>query len=271
MSATLTPPSEALPAAELPPSNGAPLELPLARGPVKNPGQGIDYELFLDCVHCGLCTASCPTYVETGNENDSPRGRIYLMRHVIDGTLALDDDVKRHLDLCLNCRACETACPSGVQYGRLIEPFREHMAHLEPGRQSKTLNAIQRFLLFKVFPYRWANRVSLAPARGAWRRLSIRSPPPGRRRTTSRCCSTRRPTPASSTGCTRRVSRSPSAPSACPRTSPRRGAFSTSCAARRGGRDDVDRRPAAGSVDAVGRETDSQPLGPELRKVCFLL
>jgi len=125
----------------------------------------LDYELVLDCVHCGLCTASCPTYVETGNEADSPRGRIYLMRQVIDGALALDNDVKRHLDLCLNCRACETACPSGVQYGRLIEPFREYMAHLEPGRQTATLNAVQRFLLFHVFPYRWANRLSLAPAR----------------------------------------------------------------------------------------------------------
>src|SRR5262245_57550405 len=88
----------------------------------------LDYELVLDCVHCGLCTASCPTYVETSNEADSPRGRIYLMRNVIDGTLPLDDDVKQHLDLCLNCRACETACPSGVQYGKLIEPFRVFMA-----------------------------------------------------------------------------------------------------------------------------------------------
>ena len=120
---------------------------------------------MLDCVHCGLCTASCPTYVETSNEADSPRGRIYLMRQVIDGTLALDDDVKRHLDLCLNCRACETACPSGVQYGKLIEPFRVFMNEQEPGRQVQSLNALQRFLLFHVFPYRWRNRVALAPAR----------------------------------------------------------------------------------------------------------
>ncbi len=133
--------------------------------PPAQPGPALDYELLLDCVHCGLCTASCPTYVETANEADSPRGRIYLMRNVIDGTLPLDDDVKRHLDQCLNCRACETACPSGVQYGKLIEPFRVYMDRLEPGRQVATLNALQRFLLFYVFPYRWRNRLTLAPAR----------------------------------------------------------------------------------------------------------
>ncbi len=125
----------------------------------------LDYELVLDCVHCGLCTASCPTYVETGNEADSPRGRIYLMRQVIDGALELDDNVKGHLDLCLNCRACETACPSGVQYGKLIEPFRHHMDTLEPGRSAANLNAIQRFMLFKIFPSRVRTRLALAPAR----------------------------------------------------------------------------------------------------------
>src|SRR5262245_34764642 len=87
---------------------------------------GIDYELFLDCVHCGLCTSACPTYVELGTEMDSPRGRIYLMRAVTDGRLDLTTDVQQHLDLCLDCRACESACPSGVQYGKLIEPFRVH-------------------------------------------------------------------------------------------------------------------------------------------------
>lgn len=129
------------------------------------PGPKIDYELVLDCVHCGLCTAACPTYVETGNEADSPRGRIYLMRQVIDGALELDSTVKGHLDLCLNCRACETACPSGVQYGRLIEPFREHMEHLEPGRSVSTMNALQRWMLFHVFPSRLRTRFALAPAR----------------------------------------------------------------------------------------------------------
>ena len=125
----------------------------------------IDYELVLDCVHCGLCTSACPTYVENGHEADSPRGRIYLMRGVIDGQLALDDTVKQHLDLCLNCRACETACPSGVEYGKLIEPFREYMAKLEPGRGMKTLSGLQRWMLLRIFPSRRLTRLALAPAR----------------------------------------------------------------------------------------------------------
>ena len=128
-------------------------------------GPKIDYELVLDCVHCGLCTASCPTYVENGNEADSPRGRIYLMRGVMDGALELDDTVKGHLDLCLDCRACETACPSGVQYGKLIEPFRVFMGEQEPGRQVASLNALQRWMLFHVFPSRLKTRLALAPAR----------------------------------------------------------------------------------------------------------
>ena len=95
-------------------------------------GAGIDYELFLDCVHCGLCTSACPTYVELGTEMDSPRGRIYLMRAVTDGRLDLTEEVRHHLDLCLDCRACESACPSGVQYHKLVEPFRIALERASP-------------------------------------------------------------------------------------------------------------------------------------------
>ncbi len=112
---------------------------------------GIDYELFLDCVHCGLCTSACPTYVELGDENDSPRGRIYLMRGVTDGRIPLDDKVKGHLDLCLDCRACESACPSGVQYGKLIEPFRLEMAR--SGVSKEQLGWFKKLLLFGLTPY----------------------------------------------------------------------------------------------------------------------
>jgi glycolate oxidase iron-sulfur subunit len=135
--------------------------------PVARPGAGIDYELFLDCVHCGLCTASCPTYVETGNENDSPRGRIYLMRAVRDERLELNHEVRRHLELCLDCRACETACPSGVQYGKLIEPFRVSMEQPTSAglQKTKTDDWFHRYILFGLFPYPDKLRQSLRPAR----------------------------------------------------------------------------------------------------------
>ena len=132
-----------------------------------NPGAALDYELLLDCVHCGLCTAACPTYVETGDENESPRGRIYLMRSVADGKLELNDRVRGHLELCLDCRACETACPSGVQYGKLIEPFRVAMeaADDRPRRD----DWFHRYILFGLFPYSAKLRRALLPARLAQR------------------------------------------------------------------------------------------------------
>jgi glycolate oxidase iron-sulfur subunit len=138
----------------------------------------IDYDLLLDCVHCGLCTSACPTYVETGNENDSPRGRIYLMRGVTDGRIELTPQVERHLELCLDCRACETACPSGVQYGKLIEPFRVAMieaqtgdVHAARGLASDQSNHdwFHRHILFGLLPYRDKLRRALVPVRIAQR------------------------------------------------------------------------------------------------------
>jgi glycolate oxidase iron-sulfur subunit len=123
----------------------------------------IDYRRFQECVHCGLCTASCPTYVETGNENDSPRGRIYLMRGVADGRLAMSDEVREHLHLCLDCRACESACPSGVQYGRLIEPFKVAL-HRQPSEIDRP-SLLQQLILHHLFPYAKRVRLALAPAR----------------------------------------------------------------------------------------------------------
>ncbi|MCH2125535.1 MAG: (Fe-S)-binding protein [Pirellulaceae bacterium] len=138
--------------------------IPTSESSTTRVGSGIDYELFLDCVHCGLCTASCPTYAELGNENDSPRGRIYLMRGVRDGRVDLTKEVRRHLELCLDCRACETACPSGVQYGRLIEPFRIEMEQTGDGTE-KTNDWFHRWILFGMFPYPDRLRRWLKPAR----------------------------------------------------------------------------------------------------------
>jgi glycolate oxidase iron-sulfur subunit len=145
--------------------------VPVAHAANGKPITGIDDDLLLDCVHCGLCTASCPTYVETGNENDSPRGRIYLMRAVHEGRLELGPEVRRHLELCLDCRACETACPSGVQYGKLIEPFRVSMEQqaTDAGAPAKTDDWFHRYILFGLFPYPNKLRQSLRPARIAQR------------------------------------------------------------------------------------------------------
>lgn len=123
----------------------------------------IPYRRYQECVHCGLCTASCPTYVETSNENDSPRGRIYLMRAVADGRLEMGPGVREHLELCLDCRACESACPSGVQYGRMIEPFK--IAMQDSARTGEGLSLVQRLILRHLFPYAGRVRAALVPAR----------------------------------------------------------------------------------------------------------
>jgi glycolate oxidase iron-sulfur subunit len=87
----------------------------------------VDTDPGLPCVHCGLCLDTCPTYRVLGTEAESPRGRIYIMQGVNQGTLSLDSAAVAHLDNCLGCLACETACPSGVSYGRRIEEFRPRL------------------------------------------------------------------------------------------------------------------------------------------------
>jgi glycolate oxidase iron-sulfur subunit len=124
----------------------------------------VNYELLLDCVHCGLCLEACPTYVLTRAEMDSPRGRIYLMKALAEGTLELDADAVRHLDLCLECRGCETACPSGVHYGKLIEQARVYVEH----NYKRSLGErLRNWAINSIFPYPTRLRVMLAPLRVA--------------------------------------------------------------------------------------------------------
>ena len=88
---------------------------------------------IMTCVHCGFCLQSCPTYLTLGDENDSPRGRILLMRALVEGDLAVDDpSVHTHIDRCLGCRACETVCPSGVPYGQMLEATRATLIAARP-------------------------------------------------------------------------------------------------------------------------------------------
>jgi glycolate oxidase iron-sulfur subunit len=131
------------------PDNCAIPGTPLARA-----REGIDA-----CIHCGFCLPACPTYLTLEDENDSPRGRIVLMKSVVEGTLAVDDaDVRTHIDQCLGCRACETACPSGVPYGHLLEATRATLTDVKPNPP------IARLILF-VFARRSLTRLAMLGGR----------------------------------------------------------------------------------------------------------
>ena len=120
------------------------------------------FDRALACVHCGLCLPACPTYTQNGLEADSPRGRIYLMKGLVQGKIEPTDSVIRHLDLCLDCRACETACPSGVVYHELIEETR---AHLAGQRRTGLVQRLVNLMFFHIFPYPRRLKLAILPAR----------------------------------------------------------------------------------------------------------
>ncbi len=131
------------------------------------------YARALDCVHCGLCLPACPTYTQNGLEADSPRGRIFLMKGLADGVIEPTEAVRAHLDLCLDCRACETACPSGVVYHELIEETR---AKLPPATPPSLIDRFVAFMFYRVFPYPTRLKLAMLPPRllqkiGVWRPL----------------------------------------------------------------------------------------------------
>ena len=138
-------------------------------------------EILRNCVHCGFCNATCPTYQLTGNELDGPRGRIYLIKQVLEGQPA-SARTRLHLDRCLTCRACETTCPSGVDYHHLLDTGRERIEHEipRPALQRllrwclrKLLTSPRRFAhlyhtgraLRPLLPQRWRRGLALHPSR----------------------------------------------------------------------------------------------------------
>ena len=121
----------------------------------QEPGfRGVDVPAEADmyrCVHCGLCLSSCPTYVELGVETESPRGRIALMKAVHEGRLGISQRVVSHWEMCLQCRACEAVCPSGVPYGRIMEYTRAQV--LDQNKQGDNLKRVSRLFLRAALPH----------------------------------------------------------------------------------------------------------------------
>lgn len=129
---------------------------------IKDTPQGQEATAILrSCVHCGFCLATCPTYQLLGDELDSPRGRIYLMKEMLEGA-PVTTDTQLHLDRCLTCRSCETTCPSGVRYGKLLDIGR---AVAEERVERQPFVALKRFALRKVLPHRRRFAVAYALAR----------------------------------------------------------------------------------------------------------
>lgn len=120
------------------------------------------YVRATDCVHCGLCLPACPTYTQNKLEADSPRGRIHLMKGLADGRIDPTHAVVSHLDLCLDCRACETACPSGVVYHELLEETRRQ---LNARRRRGMIDRVMRAVFFHIFPRPTRLKLALLPAR----------------------------------------------------------------------------------------------------------
>src|ERR1700757_2365711 len=129
---------------------------------IRNSRAGPEADAILrSCVHCGFCLPACPTYQLLGDELDSPRGRIYLMKQALEGE-PVSAHTQLHLDRCLTCRACETTCPSGVRYGRLLDIGR---AMTEQRVERQALPAVKRYALRKILPHKNRFAVLYAIAR----------------------------------------------------------------------------------------------------------
>ncbi|MBO1767274.1 heterodisulfide reductase-related iron-sulfur binding cluster [Allobranchiibius sp. GilTou38] len=127
--------------------------------------------MISDCVHCGFCLPACPTYTLWGEEMDSPRGRIYLMKAGREGTVEMDETFTGHFDACLGCMACVSACPSGVKYDQLLEAVRPQ---IERNYSRDRSDRLFRAAIFSLFPY--PNRLRAAAVLGTLYQRSLRKP-----------------------------------------------------------------------------------------------
>ncbi|MBL9054370.1 MAG: 4Fe-4S dicluster domain-containing protein, partial [Tabrizicola sp.] len=129
---------------------------------LQDPGLARANEILRACVHCGFCTATCPTYQVLGDELDSPRGRIYLIKEMLETGRAADEKTVRHIDRCLSCLACMTTCPSGVHYMHLVDHAR---VHVEKTYRRPLLDRVLRAVLARVIPHPKRFRLVLWGAR----------------------------------------------------------------------------------------------------------
>ena len=129
---------------------------------LRDPGIARANEILRACVHCGFCTATCPSYVVLGDELDSPRGRIYLIKDMLENDRAADEKTVKHIDRCLSCLACMTTCPSGVHYMHLVDHAR---AHIEKTYRRPLFDRVLRWVLALILPYPGRFRLALAGAK----------------------------------------------------------------------------------------------------------
>jgi len=139
-----------------------------------DPDIAVANDILRSCVHCGFCTATCPTYVLLGDELDSPRGRIYLIKEMLEGDRPATEKVAKHIDRCLSCLSCMTTCPSGVHYMHLVDHAR---SHIEKTYKRPFLDRAMRALLANLLPYPDRFRLALI---GAWLARPLRNVLPGR-------------------------------------------------------------------------------------------
>ncbi|KGM89887.1 Fe-S oxidoreductase [Roseovarius mucosus DSM 17069] len=129
---------------------------------LENPKIARANEILRSCVHCGFCTATCPTYQVLGDELDSPRGRIYLIKDMLENDRVPDAKTVKHIDRCLSCLACMTTCPSGVHYMHLVDQAREYIEE----RYKRPLgDRVLRWILARILPYPMRFRVALLGAK----------------------------------------------------------------------------------------------------------